>query len=98
MLRMTLVALLLVMFAGTASSQELKLPPDALKTYEWSRNVVAKPNESCKSQNDEWEASCLRRTKGGQCYNDYAQRVEYCKQSGFYLWINSTNVKVGKRE
>jgi hypothetical protein len=38
------------------------------------------------------------RADASQWENNAGPRYGYCKQSGFYLWIRSPSIQVGKKE
>lgn len=85
--------------AGQAMAQQLTLPADAPTTYTYNRKVEAKPAASCTSEDNRCKSFC--NNNSGQinsCYADCNGRIEYCRKSGIYMWINSPSAQVGKKD
>jgi hypothetical protein len=92
------LGLLLACFAMQVWAQQ-SVPADAPKTQKFNQTVEVKANTSCTSENGRCRTFCNNRPGGiNECYADCQVRVDYCKTSGIYLWINSPSVQVSSKE
>ena len=84
----------LAVLASSAAAQELRLPADAPKHRNFNQQVEARPGTTCNTENNRCLEFCNRNPSNSGCFIDCKERIDYCRKSGFYLWLNAPSVKV----